>query len=250
MTFKDHFSGHAAIYARHRPTYPDALFDWIADQCRRREHALDCATGNGQAARALARRFGRVTATDASAEQIAAAQPEPGVTFRTAPAEASGLPDASVDVVTVAQALHWFDLQAFYREAARVLRDNAVLVAWCYQLTRVDPAIDAVIDDYYAGTLAGYWPPERVHIERGYDDIRPDWPAIEVPQFEMRCDWTADDMLGYLASWSATRRAEAATGRNPLADVEGPLRAAWHAAPRPVRWPLVCLAFRRPRKLA
>jgi SAM-dependent methyltransferase len=246
MTFKDHFSGHAAAYAQHRPLYPPPLFDWLAGLCRERRHALDCATGNGQAARELARHFERVTATDASAEQIAAAAPLDGVDFRTAPAESSGLPDASVDLVTVAQALHWFDVAAFYAEAARVLREDGVLAAWCYQLTSVTPAIDAIIQRYYADTVGGFWPPERVHIERGYADIAPAWPAIAAPAFEMRCDWTADAMLGYLGSWSATQRAAAATGEDPLAAIRSALRDAWGGEPRPVRWPLVCRVFRRP----
>ena len=148
--------------------------------------------------------------------------------------------------MTVAQALHWFDVGAFYAEAARVLRADGVLAIWCYQLTSVTPAIDAIIEGYYEDTVGDFWPPERRHIERGYDDIAPAWPAIPAPGFEMRCNWTADAMLGYLGSWSATMRAATATGTDPLASIRASLRDAWGDMRRPVRWPLVCRVFSRP----
>ena len=116
-TFHDHFSGVANRYVDFRPHYPAELFDYVATLVPRTSLVWDCACGNGQATLDLAQRFERVIATDASREQIASAMPHPKVEFRVAPAEQSGLPDESVGLITVAQALHWFDLERFYAEA-------------------------------------------------------------------------------------------------------------------------------------
>ena len=154
MAFSDHFSARAADYASSRPRYPSALFAWLATIAPRRTLAWDCGTGNGQAATALARRFARVIATDASAEQIANAAPNPRVIYRVAASERSGLPGGCADVVTVAQALHWFDLPRFWDEARRVLRADGVVAAWCYGLATVDPAVDDAVSAFYRSLAA------------------------------------------------------------------------------------------------
>src|SRR4051794_21677502 len=146
MSFKDHFSGHAAVYASFRPGYPAALFDFATSLAPGRSLAWDCATGNGQATAGLAERFARVIATDASAAQLAQATPHPRIEYRQAPAEQSGLADRSVDLVTVATALHWFDFDRFYAEAERVLIPGGALVAWAYNLPRVSPELDVLMD--------------------------------------------------------------------------------------------------------
>ena len=246
MSFKDHFSGHAVDYARYRPTYPRALFSWLADRAPHHALALDCGAGNGQAAVALAAHFDRVVATDASAQQVANARGPANVAFRVAPAEADAVPARAAGLITVAQALHWFDLAAFYTAAARALSRNGVLAVWTYELMTVSRDIDAVVDAFYRGDIDGFWPPERGHVEAGYRGILPDWPRIATPRFEVRAEWRAEDALGYLGSWSAVRRFRAATGRDPLGEVAPPLRAAWGAHRRSVRWPLVLHVYRRP----
>ena len=238
--FQDHFSGHADAYARYRPAYPDALFDWLASEAPGHRSAWDCATGNGQAARALARHFETVIATDASAEQVARAAPAAGVRYAVAPAEASGLDDSSVDLVTVAQALHWFDRERFWEEARRVMRPNGVIAAWCYQLARITPDVDAVVDRLYRDIVGEYWPLGRRQVELGYGGIEFPFEEIEASAFEMTADWTLEQLAGYLGTWSAVQRYIADREDDPVEAVTGDLRAAWGNAgqPRRVSWPL------------
>lgn len=242
-TFQDHFSGHAEAYRQHRPHYPDALFQWLAEQSPDQRLAWDCATGNGQAAAALARHFDHVIATDASGRQIAQAEPAQKVEYRVAPAEHSGLSDRSADLVTVAQAAHWFDLPAFYKEVKRVACDGAVVALWCYGLARITPEVDAMVDDYYHNTVGAYWPPERRHIETAYRKIDFPFPELEPPTFTMKAEWSIDQLLGYLGTWSATRRYMTETGRNPLALLAPALAAAWKGnQAHKVEWPIALRA--------
>jgi SAM-dependent methyltransferase len=162
-TFKDHFSSASDRYAAYRPDYPAALFAWLAGLCAERELAWDCATGSGQAALGLAPHFRRVVATDASAEQVRHAAPHPLIDYRVAPAEASGLADHSVDLVTVAQAAHWFDLPRFYAEAARVLKPGGAIAVWGYGRMLLPGEMDGLFQRFYAKTVGPYWPPERAN---------------------------------------------------------------------------------------
>ncbi len=238
--FKDHFSGHAGDYQRFRPRYPSPLFDYLAARAPDRSLAWDCATGNGQAAAQLGRLFNRVVATDASAQQIAQASAPANVEFRIAAAAESGLENASVDLITVAQALHWFDFPTFYDEARRVLRPRGVLAAWCYGLFSSVPAVDAVVRRLYRDVVGTYWPPERHWIDEGYQDIPFPFPEVQAPQFAMRLDWTIEDMRGYLDTWSASRRYQQATGNVAVDAVAADLQRAWprNRVSIPVTWVL------------
>ncbi len=242
--FKDHFSGHAAAYAGARPGYPPELFRFLADASEERERAWDCATGSGQAAAGLAAHFGQVTATDASREQIASAAPIDGVEYRVARAEDSGLDGSSIDLVTCAQALHWFDIDAFFAEASRVLKPRGVLAAWCYGTCSIEPACDRIVHGFYR-SLDPWWPPERRIVERGYRDIELPFPAIDCPRFAMQVDWDVAAMLAYLDTWSATRRCREDTGREPLDAIMAELRRTWGSGARTVRWPIHLQACRR-----
>ncbi|HEU5399343.1 MAG TPA: class I SAM-dependent methyltransferase [Gammaproteobacteria bacterium] len=244
--FKDHFSGHAADYSRYRPgAYPAALFQALAALAPDRERAWDCATGNGQAALGLTEFFDRVEATDASDKQIAAAAPHPKIRYAVAPAERSGLPDASVALVTVAQALHWFDLPRFYAEARRVAKPRALLACCCYMHCAVNPGVDAATERLYNGVLGdAYWPPERKHVERGYADLAFPFPEVELPRFQMEVQWDLEGYVGYLRSWSATQNYIKKNGRDPLELVGDELLEAWGdpKATRPVLWPMTIRA--------
>ena len=238
QTCKDHFSGHSRSYAEFRPTYPESLFSFLADCCARRQLAWDCATGNGQAARALTEYFEQVIGTDASEAQIQSAKSKPGIEFHVARAEESALDDNSIDLITVAQALHWFDIASFFDEAQRVLAPGGVLAVWSYERCFVDPDCDLLLKELYADILRSYWPPERKLVEEGYQGIELPMSSIAPPEFAMQIDWMAAEMLGYLRTWSASRRYLMDKGSDPLSLIEGRLLEAWGAGSRQVSWPL------------
>lgn len=237
--FKDHFSGNASGYADYRPRYPDALFALIAEHSPARAAVWDVGCGNGQASVGLAHYFDHVFATDASAAQIAAAEPHPKISFTAAPAEASGLADASVDAVVVCQALHWFDFDAFYAEARRVARSGAVLFAIAYELAEISPQIDAEIRRFYKADIGPYWPPDRAHIETGYRDIPWPFTPVDVAPVAMTALWTLDQLLGYLTTWSAVQRYRVATGSDPTLAMRDELAPLWGPKARTISWPLV-----------
>ncbi|MFO0981467.1 MAG: class I SAM-dependent methyltransferase [Planctomycetota bacterium] len=240
MSFKDHFSGHAARYAGARPDHPAALFAWLAGQCVGRDRAWDAACGNGQAAVALAAHFASVFATDPSAAQIEHALGHPRVSYRVERAEQCSLAAASVDLVTIAQALHWLEVEPFYREVRRVLKPRGVIAAWSYALMRITPAIDRLITHLHDELLGPHWPAERRHVLNGYREIPFPFAPIAAPSFAMRHEWALDRVLAYLGTWSAVPRCRQATGRDPLADLLPALTAAWGSpqAPRHIEWPV------------
>jgi SAM-dependent methyltransferase len=238
--FKDHFSTHAADYARSRPTYPPELFAFVASLPPERRLAWDVGTGNGQAALGLAAHFDRVIATDPSEEQLQSAFPHDRVEYRRATAENSGLDARAFDTLTVAQAAHWFDLDRFYGEVRRVLKPGGAVAIWCYILTRVSPEIDEVIDRYYYGTVGPYWPRERKLVDDGYASLPFPFDEVPAPDLEIILPWTLADMIAYLRTWSPTRLYIKANGVDPVALVEPELTAVWGAPeiPRDVRWPI------------
>ncbi|MDP6933288.1 MAG: class I SAM-dependent methyltransferase [Myxococcota bacterium] len=243
--FRDHFSGHASAYSRYRPQYPQELFQWLASLAPSRVRAWDCATGNGQAAVALAQLFEEVVATDASAEQLAVARVHTRVRYHQRTASKSGLADHDVDLVTIAQAMHWFDPAPFHRELTRVVRPGGILAAWCYELFSVDPAFDTVMLELYHDILGEDWPPQRRHVDTGYREISWPWPRMDTPPFEMACAWSLEQTLGYIRTWSASQRWRAREGSDPIALVAARLTEAWGTArTRSVRWPLKLLVSR------
>ena len=247
MTFKDHFSKQAADYAKFRPRYPAELFKYLGGIAPSRTLAWDCATGNGQAAVGLASVFHYVVATDASEKQITNAQSHTRVDYRVAPAEDSGIDSALVDLIMVAQALHWFDLGRFYTEARRVLKPNGILAASAYNLLTIEPAIDEIVNHYYYEVVGPFWPSERKLVEQ-FADLPFPFREIEPPKFEMTAQWSLERFLGYLQTWSSTQRFIAAKGSDPVKQVIDELRAAW-GYPRQIRdvtWPLTVRLGRKP----
>ncbi len=248
MSFKDHFSTQSAAYAQFRPRYPAALFDWLATQAPSRQRALDLATGSGQAAVELAGRFERVVATDASAKQLLQAEQRSNIDYRCEPAEQISLGDGSCDLVTVAQALHWFDVPKFSAELGRVLRPGGVAAVWCYETFRLEPGIDEICSRFYHETVGPFWPPERRWLETGYAGLELPFPDIETPAFDLAVDWDLDQLIGYLGTWSATQRYREAKGNDPLPAVRESLLRQWGdpVETRYVSWPLKLRVVRKP----
>ena len=214
-----------------------------------RSLAWDCGTGNGQAAIGLANYFDRVYATDASAEQIAHAYSHQRVEYHAEPAEQVSLPDSTVDLITVAVAVHWFDFDEFYREVMRVLKPGGVLAAWTYNSVEISPEIDALIWHYYRDIVGEYWPERIRYLEERYETLPFPFEEIEPPAFAMEIDWNLLQLAGFLDSWSATQRYKAQRGHHPLELLWPELLAAWgdENRTRLIRWPL---HFRIGRKLS
>jgi SAM-dependent methyltransferase len=243
--FADHFSAVAAAYAEARPAYPEALFAWIAGIAPGRALAWEAGCGSGQATAGLAARFDRVHATDPSAEQVAQARGPDNVRFAVERAEACSLPDAGADAACVAQALHWFERDAFFAECARVLRPGGVLVAWGYGDVEVPASLRAA-NAAFQHEVRTFWPPERAFVDAGYAAF--DWPfaPVDPPAFEMVAHWPLSRLLRYFGSYSATRHHHEATGRDAVEDHRATFEAAWpDDALVEVRWPLFVHARRK-----
>lgn len=241
----DHFSRQAPDYAKYRPGYPEALFSWLADRAPAHELAWDVGCGSGQAAVPLARHFRRVVATDLSIAQIGQAKRHSQVEYRAAPCDRSGLPDASCDLITVAQAIHWFDFDKFYAEVRRVLKPGGLLAAWTYTLLQGEPAVNAAIEAFYAEVLTPWWPPQRRWVELGYVGMPFPFTAVApTPTFEIRLRWTLADLVNYIGTWSAVQRCLAETGQDPTHELFSRLRLHWGepAAEREIIWPIALLA--------
>jgi SAM-dependent methyltransferase len=240
MAFKDYFSGHAASYRAARPTYPPELFAWLASQCAERQLAWDAGCGNGQASVALTEHFDDVYASDPSHEQIAHAIQHPDVAYRVEPAEECGISDHTCDLVLIAQALHWVDLDRFYAEVRRVLKPGGVVAAVSYGLMRVNAALDHHVDKLYHGILGPYWPAERKLVDEGYRSLPFPFTPIEAPPFAMKHDWTFAEWLAYIETWSALQRCRKETGHDPLAAARDLFLADWGDANmrHTVAWPL------------
>jgi SAM-dependent methyltransferase len=246
MGFRDHFSTQARQYAAFRPTYPPALAACLAGLAPGRRLAWDCATGQGQAARLLAAEFDRVVATDASAAQIDSAAPAERVEFRVADAASSGLDATTVDLITVAQAAHWLDLEAFYAEARRVLRPCGVLAIWGYVLLKTGRApIDDALQTFQDVTMGPYWPAGREILDARYATLPFPFERLVVPDFKMHARWTRDNLIGYVSSWSALARYREQQGSDPLPTLADAIGREWaDTETLDIEWPLYLLVGR------
>jgi SAM-dependent methyltransferase len=240
MKTSDLFGRDPAGYARFRPRYPAALFEYLGGLTPSRRRAWDCATGNGQAAVGLADHFDEVIATDVSAEQLAHAERRANIRYFQAPADTVEVEGSSVDLVTVAQALHWLDLPTFYDEVRRVARPGGVLAAWCYHHITIGDAVDPVLRRLMLETVAPYWPPGRRFVEERYQTIAFPFDEIRAPELTMRAEWSLDELVGYVSTWSAVQRYREATQVDPVAAVRPALAEAWGSPEEKleVRWPL------------
>lgn len=242
----DHFSRQASTYRQFRPTYPASFLGAVAGLAPSGEWLWDVGTGNGQAAVGLASRFRRVIASDLSIRQLAEADPHPAVQYVLGTAEHGPLATGQVDLVTVAQALHWFDFEAFWVEVRRVLRPGGAVVAWSYERAAISAEIDPVFRRFHDETVGRYWPARREHVRAGYRDIPFPFERIPAPADALTASWDLDHLLGYVASWSAVDRYRRATGTDPMPALDRQLSEPWgdRRAARTIRWPLTVLAGR------
>jgi SAM-dependent methyltransferase len=248
QTFRDHFSESSPDYARFRPSYPDALFDWMAAGSPALDRAWDCATGTGQAAAGLAARFIHVVATDASVAQLSEAARLPGISYVRSMAEASGLAAGSMDAIAIAQAVHWFDRPAFFAEAKRVARPGALVAAWTYWTLLISPEIDLRVAAFYSDVVGPFWPPERRLIERQYRDIEMPFTPVSAPDLAINLPMTLKDVAGYVGTWSSTMRYRKEKGTDPVPVLIDAIAPLW-GNPDDVRettWPLAIRAGRVP----
>jgi SAM-dependent methyltransferase len=245
MAWKDHFSTSADAYAAHRPTYPPALIDFLAGVAPARDVAWDCGCGSGQLATLLARQFRRVIATDASVELLARAPQHASIEYRHTRVEESGLEKESVDLIVSAQAAHWFDLSAWYSEARRVARRRAVIALVTYAVPSIDTRVDRALEDFHSRILAPFWPPERRHVDDGYASLPFPFRHIAAPRLEITCEWTQDDILAYIETWSSVKALVDAGQSLRFEEFRAALGDAWGApGAKRVTFPLTVRAGR------
>ncbi len=214
--YKDNFSERAIDYAKYRPVYPAALVEKIVSLTPNRLLAWDCACGNGQMANLLAPHFNEIFASDISQKQLDQAINNNKIKYALEPCDACSLPDKSVDLITVAQALHWFHFEQFFAEAKRVLKPGGIIATFGYGFLKTEKSIEQIIEHFYNHVIGSYWDVERMHVENEYRDIPFPFDEIVIGKFEVQYHWSAADLLGYLSTWSAVQHYHKANGLNPV----------------------------------
>jgi len=239
--FKDNFSKQSLIYSRYRPGYPVGLFAFLRTLTRDSDLAWDCGTGNGQCALSLARYYKTVYATDPSDAQIQNATAHPNIIYKVEPAEHPGLSDNSVDLVTIAQALHWFKFDKFYAEVKRVLKPNGIIAAWAYGLPSISAEIDPLLRHFHDVVLGEYWLYENRLIDKEYTTIPFPFMELETPGFEMQKAFSFDEFIGLLNTWSAVQSFIKKNGNNPVSELEPVFKERWlvNEVPKMFTWKLI-----------
>lgn len=245
--FKDNFSKQAAIYAKYRPHYPDELYKYLAMLTLEHTLAWDCGTGNGQAASGLSKYFQKIIATDPSEKQISNAIPAENVVYHVEKAEEISLETNSVDLITIANALHWFDFDSFYRQANRVLKKDGVIAAWACGLPVIDPETDAIIKTFHDETLGDYWLPENRLVEKNYETIPFPFALIKVPSFAAVKMMNLDDLIGFINTWSAVQRFISENHTNPAESLKVKLLTIWgdKELRKEIKWNLILKAGKK-----
>ncbi len=245
MEFEGYFNKQAPDYKAFRPDYPNALYEALADRLDRRERAWDAGCGSGQSTVKLADWFQEVTGTDISEEQISHAPTVANVDYHVGPAERAPLPDGSVDLISSAQAAHWFNLEEFYNEAKRVARpDGSSRIAlWTYNLPSVNEDVDDVLTGYYKRTVGAFWPKQRRLVEKNYADLLFPFENKETLTFTMTKEWSVTQYLGFLHTWSATQLYKEKKQEDPVEKIRMELLKAWKWVDKnqTVSWPITCL---------
>jgi ubiquinone/menaquinone biosynthesis C-methylase UbiE len=235
---KDNFSKQADVYAKYRPSYPAKLFDFIVNNTKQKDTAWDCATGNGQSAKELSPHFKKIFATDISQKQISNAYEADNIFYSVQPAEQTTLDDHSIDLVTVAQALHWFNFERFYAEVKRVSKPGSWLSVWMYSLLRISPAIDSIIEKYHFETMKNYWDNERKYVDANYATVPFPFSEIKSPEFASEYHWTLEELEGYFTTWSALQKFIAANDHNPVPELIKMIEPHWNNIKMRVIFPI------------
>ncbi|WP_373524424.1 class I SAM-dependent methyltransferase [Aquiflexum sp.] len=237
---KDLFSNHSEEYAQFRPSYPKVLFDFVVSHCKGKESAWDCATGNGQVAGHLSNYFKKVEATDISEKQLENAITRPNVYYSKQSAENTIFPDQHFDLITVGQAIHWFDFKGFYKEVNRTGKKDSLLLVLGYGKLSAAPELDGVIDELYRDILEPYWEPERKYIDEKYLTIPFPFKEIKTPEFKNSINWKIDQLIGYLNTWSAVKKYIQLNVQNPVNLVSEKLKVCWGSeVERKIEFPLL-----------
>jgi SAM-dependent methyltransferase len=244
MSFKDLFSAQSKAYAKYRPTYPKELFAYLSAVAPDHSMVWDCGTGNGQAALGLAEYFAHIVATDLSQLQLQQASKHQKIEYRICSAETTDLVNHSISLISVAQAFHWFRQPEFFLEVKRVAKPGAILAIWCYELSTIAPELDALVTKLYSGTLGEYWDSARKLVEEGYRHEKIPFPEIASPSFELTAEWSAEDFLGYLSTWSALQKYKTKNGVDPLLEFAPDFLKAYGGGKQTVTWPLSLRVFR------
>jgi ubiquinone/menaquinone biosynthesis C-methylase UbiE len=227
---KDLFSGQAGVYAQYRPSYPEELFTYITSFVAHKDHAWDCATGNGQAATKLADYFKTVQATDISPAQLANAVHKENITYSLAPAESTPFPDNTFDLITIATAYHWINWELFKKEATRVGKEGAVIAAWTYyNLLTDDTLLQELYRRFYHKIIYPYWDKERRYVDEQYQTVDFQFEPLPSQPFHTELIWTREQFKGYLDSWSAVQHYKDAHSTSPLSLIEEDLARIWPA---------------------
>lgn len=227
MNIKDNFSEIAGNYAAWRPEYPEELFTYLASLSAQHDKALDYGTGNGQAAKLLAKHYKEVYATDISAAQLQHAAAMPNIYYSVSPAEQTDFPNNYFDILCAAQAAHWFDHELFYKEAERILKSDGVLALIGYGLIEINEEADKLIRTLYTDILGAYWDKERKFIDDHYRSLPFPYKEIVAPSFQINCNWNLSQLTGYLDTWSALGHYKKANGTDPLKEMFPALQKTW-----------------------
>lgn len=227
-------------YSRFRPEYPADLAQFLACISPGTTLAVDVGCGNGQLTSQLATHFDKVIGLDPSADQIAQAPTHPRIAYGCSPAEKMPVADHSADLITAAQAAHWFDLPRFYEEVRRICVPEGMLALVSYGVLRLDEDLDGRFARFYGQEIGPYWPVERKLVDTGYADLPFPFNELVAPELEIRKAWTLEELLGYISTWSAVRRVREATREDILQRFAEDLSMLWgHPSHRrEVRWPI------------
>ena len=224
---KDNFSQQSADYARYRPVYPDAYFEFILSITKERNTAWDCGAGNGQVAEKLSMYFDKIYATDISAQQIEQAVPNEKIEYSVQPAEQTNFPDGFFDLIVAAQAVHWFDFDRFYTEVNRTLKKDGIISVLGYNRPVIVPEVDEIITRFYQTIVGPYWDKERKYIDEHYQTIPFPFEEVESPKLQIVFEWSFKQLVGYLGTWSAVKHFTKEKEYNPVTEISNALKIAW-----------------------